>query len=813
MLQLEKPAFCYNPLETVTIACDARGEISVRDGWGREYFRAAAEKNIEFTAAGALGRHLVLLENQAGRVVDSLGFNVNCRTEIVDQDHFYSHLLYMLYRTMATFGESHSAHIGGKSYQFFVCWLRDHVHALKGMKYFYSEIKSAIDLFAEFQRDDGMIWDNIHRRGKAPNMWEQRFAYGDFIRKVENDTLEFKRIPVENDVEFLFLEGLYYTWKATGDDDWMAGHLDKALKALHYSTHDRYRWSEKYQLLKRGYTIDTWDFQNEEDAALSGGDPMRVEPGKTRFGVMFGDNTGMVAGCRYLAEMLDHAGREAAAAQVRETASALEERLNDMCWNGEFFKHHVPEDPDVQRDLGVDEDAQVSLSNAYSLNRGIAHDKAVEIIRTYQRIRQEMPATSPGEFYQIYPPFGKGYAHNGMWQYMNGGVTTIVAGELAHGAFEHGFEAYGVDILHRLKKLGAEHEGYFHWAYRGAMPWTPDRTFKEIDLRQVANTDIHGDGAEGVPGWTGEGDNDLRNMPFGHQVFHDIPFDVINPAKNGRRACLGLSRHEPYASCTSFDLQQNVLSVYLLHTMAGKHTAGTVTWVYEDGSRESEYMVKGQHVTGWWMPSEPNANINRDISMRVAWQGPNPRCLNVGVNVVGLNNPHPEKKVAQLVLDAAADGTKWLVLGLTLCDQPVFFMPSDLSFGIPENWGAAAVVYALIEGLAGIVDEGTTFDRVKLVPRWSAADVKQALACAKYEASGGYVRYKYAVAEDRLRMQLTGCAEAMTIELLVPEGHKAKALLVDGAETEFNGKIVESSAYVCFTLEGIGAHTIELEFA
>jgi len=31
---------------------------------------------------------------------------------------------------------------------------------------------------------------------------------------------------------------------------------------------------------------------------------------------------------------------------------------------------------------------QVSLSNAYALNRGIAHDKCMSIIGTYQRIRR-----------------------------------------------------------------------------------------------------------------------------------------------------------------------------------------------------------------------------------------------------------------------------------------------------------------------------------------------------------------------------------------------------------------------------------------
>src|SRR5208282_3846512 len=94
--------------------------------------------------------------------------------------------------------------------------------------------------------------------------------------------------------------------------------------------------------------------------------------------------------------------------------------------------------------------------NAYSINRGISHEKCVAILKTYQRIRREMPPGSPGEFYGIYPPFFKDFASNQpglVWEYVNGGVLSCVAGELARGAFEHGFEEYGADILRRQKAI------------------------------------------------------------------------------------------------------------------------------------------------------------------------------------------------------------------------------------------------------------------------------------------------------------------------------------------------------------------------
>lgn len=44
-------------------------------------------------------------------------------------------------------------------------------------------------------------------------------------------------------------------------------------------------------------------------------------------------------------------------------------------YNGRFYTHHVPENPEVERGLGVDQSTQVSLSNAYSLNRNLDQEQ------------------------------------------------------------------------------------------------------------------------------------------------------------------------------------------------------------------------------------------------------------------------------------------------------------------------------------------------------------------------------------------------------------------------------------------------------
>jgi len=591
-------------------------------------------------------------------------------------------------------------------------------------------------------------------------------------------------------------------------------YLDNAIRAFNYSTSDPYRWSQKYKLLKRGYTIDTWDFQASEDAVITGAH-MVVDKDKTRFGVMHGDNTGFYAGCNYLAEMLEIAGRIEDAKEYRNLGAQIKQRLDNLAWNGAFYTHHVPEDQSVQRDFGsTDTSKQVSLSNAYGLNRGLAQEQCAAIIRTYQHIRDEMPESSPGEFYQIYPPFERGFK-NPKWQYMNGGVTTIVAGELAHGAFEHGFETYGTEILKRVYEWGMAHDGYLDCCYRGKMPDRPQRKFNPIDLTPFANTDFSGKGAEGVPGWTQEGANDLASMVIGSQEFFEIPFEVIDPAQNNRRACIGLSRQNPYNDELSIPIGQKATSLYFLHTANGPELQGWFTLDYADGETHTEYIFKGKQVGPWFIPNDPEIKKGRDPICKVAWRGRNkafPK-LDVGVYAYGFNNPHPEKEITDITCTAAANNAQWFILGLTCCDAPVYFPPSDISYGIPDNWGAAAVVYALIEGLAGIKDKGRSYDMVTLAPRWSSDGVTKVKATAKYEASGGYVSYDYRCDTNakQLRIDISSNAGKMQVELLIPNSTTPKEVSLNGTDVPFGTKKVENSTYVTFVIDKVAAHSVVVD--
>jgi hypothetical protein len=601
----------------------------------------------------------------------------------------------------------------------------------------------------------------------------------------------------------------------------MKGKLDCAIRAVRYVTSDPYRWSKKYQLMHRGYTIDTWDFTSDDQQKVGDDCVFVVHPGKSEFGVFYGDNTMLIVGCRRLAEMLNFAGRSREAVEHAALADALQDRLDKLAWNGEFYTHWIAENPDYHPDMGVDTSKQVSLSNAYTLNRGISHEQCVAIIRTYQRIRREMPAGSPGEFYGIFPPFQKNFTQNQpgeVWEYVNGGVLSTVAAELALGAFEHGFEEYGADILRRENAVAERYNGYIPATLRGKGFETPKRSFQKLDMRSLVNASFSGT-APGVPAWVGDQGHDLTGLPTGAQEFQGVPFDVIDPASNGHRGCLGLSDSAGYGVSASLPVHAKASSIYLLHAFAGgDHTSGTLTIHYADGTTHSEFIEEGKNVGSWWEPRDSKYNREGPRTgdkLHIAWQHATEGFASTGIYAAGFNNPHPELEIASLDFSAGFGGNKWMVLAATLSDAPVFFKPyDDLSSGIPDGW-SAALVYAVVEGLAGIKDDGVAFSRAIIAPRWEAAGVNSADVTVRYPASEGYCHYRYqrSATQNSVTLEITGSAHEFELRILLPRDRQLKSARLDGQPVSASLKTVEQSRYAVLNKVGSGVHLVELDLS
>ena len=362
--------------------------------------------------------------------------------------------------------------LGGKERNIFVPWIRDNVHVMKAMKYFSPEISSFWQFFMETQTAEGLYFDYYYpieeRVNHRMNLFDKRYW-----RIFAADSIQMHRLPVEADLEYLMVEGAYYIWQATGDNKYINSYIQQLEKGMYYAMSDPLRWSKKYQLVKRGYTLDTWDFMQlpatRKEYTSQGKD---VQEGifdideNTPMGIMHGDNSGMYAACRQLSEMYTALGNKSGAEAWAKQAEIFQVRTNAVCWNGKYYAHFVEDDP-MPGYLKIDQKNTLSLSNPYDINRGLpTREMALSIINTYRSLKENNKMNSFAEWFGIYPAVEPHFADYQPGSYMNGGVNTIVGGELAKAALQNGAEEYGVDILNRMLQLVRKHNGDLPVAYK-----------------------------------------------------------------------------------------------------------------------------------------------------------------------------------------------------------------------------------------------------------------------------------------------------------------------------------------------------------
>ncbi|MCX6227467.1 MAG: hypothetical protein NTV01_22485 [Bacteroidia bacterium] len=332
-------------------------------------------------------------------------------------------------------------------------WLRDHSDMMRAAKYFETDLKSTVDHFAATQAANGRIFDYFT-------------TFPEKLPCEKENWTKYVRVPVEADVEFRFIKAAFIAWQATGDDDWISGLIPNIERALDYIFTNPQRIDAATGLVKRAYTIDTWDF------AYTAGKHNWLQfqiDDNTFWGIFHGDNSGYYEALNILAILYEYFGERLKAQGSRLKAKELRGKVQDMCWNGEFFTHFVKLTPVTIP--GVDESRQLSMANPMSINRGIAtHEMAVSIIKEYQKRKETTNAFA--EWFSIDPPFPDGIFGDEKLvggAYINGGIFPLAGAELAKAAFEHGFEEYGVSILKQYYKLISEKNETFLW-------YSPDGT-------------------------------------------------------------------------------------------------------------------------------------------------------------------------------------------------------------------------------------------------------------------------------------------------------------------------------------------------
>jgi hypothetical protein len=333
-------------------------------------------------------------------------------------------------------------------------WIRDHADMLRAGRYFLDDATSAVQHFADTQSVRGRIFDYVS-------------TFPEKLPCEKENWTKYVRVPVEADVEYRFVKAAFLAWQASGEDEWIQALLPRMEKALEYIlSHDWY-WEPDKELVKRAYTMDTWDFAYTAGAH----DWLQFQINEDTFwGIMHGDNSGYYEAFRIMALLCARFGDLARAQRWGDCATKLRERMNALCWNGTFYTHFVKLTP--VEIPGVDESAQLSLSNPMDINRGVTDpEMAISIIQEYRRRRRETDAFA--EWFSMDPPFPDGIFGDEKLvggAYVNGGIMPLVGGELAKAAFDHGFEDYGVDILTRYHALISEKQESYLWYFPDGTP-------------------------------------------------------------------------------------------------------------------------------------------------------------------------------------------------------------------------------------------------------------------------------------------------------------------------------------------------------
>jgi hypothetical protein len=380
-----------------------------------------------------------------------ISFGIKAQTTFDEGSGMYGTILNDLKKSLYENGRVKKVTLDGKERLMFVEWVRDHIHTMKAYKYWEKDMASYIDFFMGRQTPKGMYfdyWDSYKDKNVGQLFFTNCFPNEFYFVDVNNQNFFF-RMPIEADLEYLLVEGVYTNWQTTGDETFLIQWLPTLVKGMKYEMSDPLRWSSKNLLVKRPYSIDTWDFTSEPDS-LKSVDRLLYHIGnlpETPKGIMHGDNSGMFQACKQLAVLYGAIDQPNAAREWDLQGDVFRQRLNSLCWNGKFYAHFIPEEP-VPSHIKTDPVNSIGLSNTYSMNRGApTREMSASIIQTYQEIGEKTKHESMAPWFGIYPSIHPHFGKYAVGEYMNGAVLPLVGGELCKAAFQNGFETYAVEQL------------------------------------------------------------------------------------------------------------------------------------------------------------------------------------------------------------------------------------------------------------------------------------------------------------------------------------------------------------------------------
>jgi len=112
------------------------------------------------------------------------------------------------------------------------------------------------------------------------------------------------------------------------------------------------------------------------------------------------------------------------------------------------------------------------------------------------------------------------------------------------------------------------------------------------------------------------------------------------------------------------------------------------------------------------------------------------------------------------------------------------------------GWGMAQWVDALLEGLAGVRDDSAVLGRVEVSPRWAITPLSHARVTFRYAASAGYFSYDWTRDGRSIRIAWSGSGQRADFRILLPQGARLQAVMIDGNPGEVRTEEVGLSRYL-----------------
>lgn len=192
-----------------------------------------------------------------------------------------------------------------------------------------------------------------------------------------------------------------------------------------------------------------------------------------------------------------------------------------------------------------------------------------------------------------------------------------------------------------------------------------------------------------------------------------------------------------------------------------------------------------------------------------------------GNYVNGAISPFTAGELARAAFNNGEEAYGWDILSrfieMSERDENIYFLyspdNSEPQGRGPSAWAAAALLSAVDEGLAGIVDADCLYRKIDFSPRFAVTPYEELRYFTGYEVSRVFVELRYILTDAGMRYDLKSPAEEIRAHILLPAGKTAAKVYVNDAAVPFTPVKVGGSDYVDFVTAGKANVKMEILFA